>query len=283
MKTKTFQEIKTEFDDSILRSNFIWNYSLCILLENCLIKEDYHAPQSLNTHIVLTANGEEIASEIKKKFPEAPEADVKLALFVKLYYYDLFIDLQHSNMLEIEKTISQDVATGRIKYPWVFDRVLYDRFFEKFPNLNHQRALSYEETLILLENSHQGVFQVQDFLVGPFGILRSNIKRELIPTTSAPLWHCPDPSCEKLHTSNLTTADSLISKLLTALPFLTGNWVKSDQNVQTKGVEIVIAITASIEHLDLQIDSFGKSVVVASNKEIQNLLPPVSQCFHEGL
>jgi len=214
---KTIQEIKTEFDDSVLRSNFIWGYSLCILLEHCLIREDYQAPQLLSTQIVLSKDGEEMAMALRKKFPEVPEADLKLALFVKLYCYDLFIDLQKTSMLEIENAISQDITNGSIKYPWVFDRLLYDRFFENFPNPNHQRALSYEETLILLENSPQGVFQVQDFIVGPFGILRSNFKRELLPTTSAPLWHCPDPSCEKLHTSQLTTGDSLISKLMTDL------------------------------------------------------------------
>ena len=185
---KTIQEIKTEFDDSVLRSNFIWGYSLCILLEHCLIREDYQAPQLLSTQIVLSKDGEEMAMALRKKFPEVPEADLKLALFVKLYCYDLFIDLQKTSMLEIENAISQDITNGSIKYPWVFDRLLYDRFFENFPNPNHQRALSYEETLILLENSPQGVFQVQDFIVGPFGILRSNFKRELLPTTSAPLW-----------------------------------------------------------------------------------------------
>ena len=61
-----------------------------------------------------------------------------------------------------------------------------------------------------------------------------------------------------------------------ALPFLTGNWVKSDQNVQAKGSEIAIPITASIEHLDFQIDSFGKAIGIASNKIIENLLPPIA-------
>jgi hypothetical protein len=35
-----------------------------------------------------------------------------------------------------------------------------------------------------------------------------------------------------------------------ALPFLTGNRVKSDQTMQTKGIEIVVAIAATVEHFD---------------------------------
>ena len=68
-----------------------------------------------------------------------------------------------------------------------------------------------------------------------------------------------------------------------ALPFLTGNRVKSDQNMQTKGVEIAIAIATSIKHFDFQIDSFSKTVGMAPNKIIENLLPPVSQSFYKEL
>jgi hypothetical protein len=37
-----------------------------------------------------------------------------------------------------------------------------------------------------------------------------------------------------------------------ALPFLTGKWVKSDQNMQAKGIEFAITMTASLEHCDFQ-------------------------------
>jgi hypothetical protein len=38
--------------------------------------------------------------------------------------------------------------------------------------------------------------------------------------------------------------------------------------VQTKGLEIAVAIGASIEHFDLQIYSFSKAIVVAAYEAI---------------
>ena len=62
-----------------------------------------------------------------------------------------------------------------------------------------------------------------------------------------------------------------------ALPFLTGKWLKSDQNMQTKGREIAVAIAATIKHFDFQIHSFGKAIVEATIKVVQDWLPPISQ------
>jgi len=43
-----------------------------------------------------------------------------------------------------------------------------------------------------------------------------------------------------------------------AFPFLTGKRGKSDQNVKTKGIEITVTLTATVEHFDFQVHSFGK-------------------------
>lgn len=211
---KTLQDIKTEIDNPLHRNNFVWSYALCILLEQCLIKDDYKAPELLSQSIVLSEEGNILGKILQEKFPDVSESEIKLAIFVKLFYHDLFIDLEKTNLTEIENAISQDIANEKIKYPWVFDKLLYDRFFENFQKSSQRNALSYDETLTLLKDSPQGVFQVQDLLVGSFGILHSSFKRDLLPTTSVPLWHCSDPSCESLHTSRLTTGDSLVSKLL---------------------------------------------------------------------
>ena len=58
---------------------------------------------------------------------------------------------------------------------------------------------------------------------------------------------------------------------------------KSDQDMQTEGVEIAIAILTPIEHFDLQIDNFRETISMASDKIVENLLPPVAQSFHESL
>jgi hypothetical protein len=53
--------------------------------------------------------------------------------------------------------------------------------------------------------------------------------------------------------------------------------------VQTKGIEVAVAIATSVKHLDIQIDSFGKAIVEASIKVVQDLLPPIAKCADERL
>jgi hypothetical protein len=55
------------------------------------------------------------------------------------------------------------------------------------------------------------------------------------------------------------------------LPFLTGKWVKSDQNVQTKGTQIAETIAAMVEHPDFHMHTFGEAVVEAAIKVVQDL------------
>ena len=64
-----------------------------------------------------------------------------------------------------------------------------------------------------------------------------------------------------------------------ALPFLTGKWVKGNQDMQAKRVEIAVAISATVERFDFEIDTFGEAIVVAAIEIVENLLPPVSQRF----
>lgn len=136
---KTYEEICRELNTKDLRQKFIHCFSLRILLEDCLIKEDYQAHQDLDKLIVLSSEGEIIAKELQNVFPGTPKQEIKLAIFVKLFYENIFIDLNQSNLESIESIFSQEIILGKIKYPWVFDRVLYDRFFENFPNPNHQQ------------------------------------------------------------------------------------------------------------------------------------------------
>ena len=53
--------------------------------------------------------------------------------------------------------------------------------------------------------------------------------------------------------------------------------------MQTKGIEIAVAKTASTEHFDFQIDTFGKPNVELSIKVIEDLLPPIVERGDKGL
>ena len=69
-----------------------------------------------------------------------PELELKLALFVELYDEELFVDLKKTDLSEIENAISLDISSQKIKYPWVYHKLLYDRSFKNFTNQSHQQA-----------------------------------------------------------------------------------------------------------------------------------------------
>lgn len=47
--------------------------------------------------------------------------------------------------------------------------------------------------------------------------------------------------------------------------------------MQPKGFEVAVAKTTAIEHLNFQVDPFGKAIIEASREVIEDLLPPVAQ------
>lgn len=73
----------------------------------------------------------------------------------------------------------------------------------------------------MLDGTPQGVFQLGNQIVGPLGILHSSAKRMIPPTTNVNLWHCSDPSCSALHSVELETAETIISKILFEIGMLT--------------------------------------------------------------
>ena len=68
-----------------------------------------------------------------------------------------------------------------------------------------------------------------------------------------------------------------------ALRPLAGSWPKGHQNVQTKMRKVAIAKAAAIEHLDFQVDAFGKAVAVPTIEVVQDALTPVVERLDKGL
>ena len=53
--------------------------------------------------------------------------------------------------------------------------------------------------------------------------------------------------------------------------------------MQAEGLEVSVAKTTPVEHLNFQVDSFCKANVDATNKVIADLLPIVAQGIHKLL
>jgi hypothetical protein len=92
-------------------------------------------------------------------------ADGRLALFNVFAHRELIIDPLRTNHDALKEVLSSQIEQMSIRFIPALGRDLYDRFFEMF---GHREGLSSEESLRLLEDTPQGLYQVGHFITGPF-------------------------------------------------------------------------------------------------------------------
>ena len=214
MRWMNAEELSQHYTDNEFRARFADLFALRLLLRGGILPPQYAYPKLLGEAIVLSQKGNEWSKKVLKQIGESDEhiARVKLALFLEFAHQDLLIDLDNTDTAALARFISSEVKSGTIRYPWIFGRLLYDRFFEMFPN--QTMSLTQEETMKLLDGTPQGVFQIGKKLVGPFGVLTSTEVRRLYPVDDAPLWHCSDISCSALHPVTLSKGQEASEQLI---------------------------------------------------------------------
>lgn len=116
---------------------------------------------------------------------------------MEFYHYDLFVDIENTDLKGIENILDEEIKSKKIKYPWIYGRTLYNKYFYDFPN--QSKFLNSKETSKLLKDTPQGVFQVGKYIVGPLGLIRSDFSRHNFPTRNVKLYHCSDSSCTAFH------------------------------------------------------------------------------------
>ncbi len=224
MPWKNYLQLKEEYSDSEFQKNFIELFTIKVFLEYCLIPSGYSPNSLIERAIFLSSEGEKWVPLIQQSIKNISQEEIKYALFAKFFHHDLFIDVYNSDNMILQKFLDAEIKGERIKFPWVFGRILYDRFFEIFPI--QTKELSYDETDYLLKKTPKGVFQIRDVLIGPFGVLNSGQFRFLPPTRTVPLWHCSDPSCKAFHSVRLSSGKS---KIIEAIDFI------EEKSKKTKG------------------------------------------------
>ncbi|MBY0205152.1 MULTISPECIES: hypothetical protein [Paenibacillus] len=196
-------------------------YQISIILRNSIISSEYVPPISLDNSIVLTSQGEEWVGKIREGISNITIQEIKLAMLINFHNKEFLIDISKTDFEKVFEIISQEIISGMIRFPWIYERLLYDKFFELFPH--KPDSFTFEETQQILTDTPVGVFQRGQIVIGPYGILRSKQKRNLPIKYSAPMWHCSDITCSTIHWvhfksqyaySAISKASSLISKNL---------------------------------------------------------------------
>jgi hypothetical protein len=216
MGWKNAYQLVREYRSSDFRKRFADLYTLRLFLRDSIVEPAYAPSPALAEAVALSPTGQEVLSCMQESATqELPARECRVALLLVFFHHDLLVDLDHTEYSALYEALHQDIAAARIRYPWIYGRCLYDRFFDMYPS--RTKTLSYEETRKLLDGTPQGVFQVLGTVAGPLGLLRSSCSRELPPNLDAPMWHCSDPSCNAIHPVRMTSGRTAIAKISAAI------------------------------------------------------------------
>ncbi|QZQ54970.1 hypothetical protein KZI27_17130 [Curtobacterium sp. TC1] len=185
------------------------------LLSHSVIEGNFKVSDELNRAIVLSDAGRKVRDQLITK--ESVDAkDANLLCLLGLVHLEPLIDVDKIDVDRLIEAISNYVLDGRIRFPLIFGRALYDGAASLIPE--ERAILKHEDTLRLLDGKPRGVFHSGPFLIGPFGVRRVAHRRALAPRLSVPIQHCADLSCAAVHSVRLTTSyDASINKTRSAL------------------------------------------------------------------
>ncbi|MEU9217874.1 hypothetical protein AB0D47_15195 [Streptomyces sp. NPDC048376] len=198
----TKDQLRAAYPDVEEQRNIFRLMVLSELLGYCLIAKDYKPPTHLNDQIKLTEYGHEKVQAFARKRIPIPEA--RAICFIEFSWIDLLIDHRATDARLVQEAISKQIKNRSIYYPFIFGRELYDRAYDRLEP--DKRELDLSDTLDFLEGTPQGVFQMHEYVTGPFGLLNSAELRFYQPQRHANLLHCSDVSCHLIHSVHFSTA-----------------------------------------------------------------------------
>lgn len=187
-------------------------FSLALNLTASIHLRDKEISDEWKDAVNLTDAGRALLELAKQEY-RGGDAELLCAIFSHFFHVDLLIDHQTTEADRISRLVWELVEKECITVPYIHDRLLYDRFNDKFANnTNRVDHLESNEALELLKGTPLGVYQVGRVLTGPLGFIESEELRYAPPSSRAPLWHCSDIGCELLHFVRLGDAKTELLK-----------------------------------------------------------------------
>ena len=194
-------DLEATYSDPNWKSSFFDLINLSTLLSYSLVKKDYQVPPSLHSLIALTDYGQQIYDQLRKR---APYHEARLLCFLEMYHTDLMIDVAATDRQGIVAALSKQVSGRILSFPFVFGRLLYDKYYDEYED-NPKSYLSPDETQRLLTGTPQGVGQFGQLITGPYGIIEGMSRRIVPVDRHLHIRHCSDPTCAEPHGVYLST------------------------------------------------------------------------------
>lgn len=199
---KTKEQLATAYADPTWREEFLRILNVVQILRTCVIGKDYRVTDDMHNAIYLTQTGAECLQSLQTKH-DVPVKEAKLICFLTTVYREPLVDVIKTNYPVLVDEISAQIKDGRIRHAFVFGRSLYDTASQLFPD--ERDYLNTKDTARLLQETPAGVWQVDDLVLGPYGVIPAHVRRRLTPHSDVPLQHCADMSCSTVHYVQLST------------------------------------------------------------------------------
>lgn len=204
------QDLQARFPETNDRRSLFDLLNVSMLLSDSIIKKDYQVPTAAATLIQLTEYGLRIFDALRKR--QVPYHDARLICFLEIYHNDLIVDIAKTDTSALIRLFDRQVADGSMKFPMIFGRELYDKYYEHYAE-DAEHLFTADETQKFLEGTPQGVYQYGRLVTGPYGIARSRSSRLIPANHYVPVRHCADLSCGAVHSVHLSTnTDASINK-----------------------------------------------------------------------
>lgn len=197
-------ELLVRYPDADWRSRYLEVTGLVGLLHDSIIDVSYKPSDDLNAAIALTPAGEKLMLHLQRR-EAVPVKEARLLCLLITAHTEPLVDVERIDVDRLAGAIAQEVAAGALRYPYIYGRGLYDRFATQ--HQEERRYLNLDETLRLLDDQPIGIYQERQWLLGPYGLLRSSEYRHLPVGRWLPLRHCADPTCDIVHEVSLESSD----------------------------------------------------------------------------
>jgi hypothetical protein len=223
------KELLAAYEDTDWRRAFADVVDLMDILRDCIIPDKYAVPSALSNAIALTDAGREVKGRLIRQ-EDVPGLEAHLMCALALGHDEVFVDVANTNLEGLASAISDQVVAGKLRFPFLFGRQLYDYFAAEFDE--EKDLLTNEETIQLLDAIPSGVFQYGRFVVGPSGLRTTEHRRTLRSTSRVPAYHCDDPVCRELHSVVLSTGHNAainaergkLERVLRSMPNAASDW-----------------------------------------------------------
>lgn len=196
------RELGERYPSDEWRTRFLDAARLGELLTGSILREKYKIPDEIVGSVQLTEFGNKVLQKLITK-NDVPAKEARLLCFLRLAHLEPLVDVERTDLDELRRVIDRQIRDRDLLYPFVLGRELYDRAAELYDDIHD--SLSHSETLRLLDGMPIGVFQVQNYVTGPYGLLRSPERRWFGPVRTVPMFHCSELTCSRIHTARLSS------------------------------------------------------------------------------